>query len=136
MIHPFYSSSLSNSIAFTFLARLFGTPGPLVFGCGALFPVRSRIYLNKLFTAVKSLQLMDIHVLAGCVETGLDPGLGDTCGRLAGVLSELSSLSFRDSWRVSENSAADAGTGSPKHSDGVLSLLSQTLTGSERHQLG
>lgn len=86
---------------------------------------------------------MEVHVLADCVETGLDPGLGDACGRLAGVLSELSSLSFRDSWRVSENSGADTGTGSPKPSDGAPPLLSplpslsaETLTGSERHQLG
>jgi len=53
-----YSSSLPNSIAFTFLARLLGIAGPFVFGGGALF-------------------------LAGRLETGLVSGLGETCGRLA-----------------------------------------------------
>ena len=79
------------------------------------------------------------HVLAGCVETGLDSGLGETCGRLAGVWSEIPCLTFRGpiSWWVPESSAADMDTGLAEYwEDGLFSPLNdETLTGSERDQL-
>lgn len=99
-------------------------------------------YLNKLFN-VRSCQIMHVmavHVLASCVETGFDSGLGGPCGRLAGVWSELSSLSLRDSWRVSEDSTADADTDSNEDLEGALAFplflsSAETLAGSKRHQL-
>ena len=83
---------------------------------------------------------MEVHVLAGCVETGFDSGLEDPCGRLAGFWSELSCLAFRDSWCVSETTTADAGAGPAEELEAAalspLSLLSaETLAGSERHRL-
>ena len=84
--------------------------------------------------------MMEVHALAGCVETGFDSRLGGPCGSLAGVSPELTCLSFRDSWRVSEGSAAETGTGWTENCEGTpLSLLSlsssETLRGSERDQL-
>lgn len=83
---------------------------------------------------------MEVHVLAGCVETGFDSGLASNC--LVGVLSELSWLAFKDSWNVSENFVADVETGSTEYSAvalfSSLSLLRfdnvETLAGSERRQ--
>jgi hypothetical protein len=136
-IPALYSSSLSNSIAFTFLARLLGMPGPLVLGCGALFSE----HLNREFHVhdCQITHMMAVHVLAGSVETGLDSGPGGPCGRSDGVWSELSCLVFRDSRRVSESSVAD-GAGPAESLEGALfpplSLLgAETWTGSERYQL-
>ena len=83
---------------------------------------------------------MEVHVLAGCVETGFDSGPASNC--LVDILSELSWLAFRDSWSVSENFVADTETGSTEYSAvalfSSLSLLRldnvETLAGSERRQ--
>lgn len=84
--------------------------------------------------------MTEVHALAGCLETGLCSGLGDTCGRLTSVCSER----FRDwvSGRVSEASAAEVGTGLTEYSVvGTLSPLSlfnaeiEIPTGSEWCQL-
>ena len=138
-----YSSSLSNSIAFTLLARLFGTAGPLVFGCCALFSAWNR-YLNKPYHVRldQNTGIIEVHVLAGGLETGLVSGLGGTCGRLDGACSEILCLTFRDliSRCVSETSAAGVCTGSTAYSeDSPLSRLpllkAEPLAGSERNQL-
>lgn len=86
------------------------------------------------------MQVMEVHVLAGCVEVSLDSGLASDF--LVGILSVSSWMAFGDSWSVSENFVAAAETGSTEYS--AVALFSSlpflrldsvgTLAGSERCQ--
>jgi len=83
------------------------------------------------------MQMIEAHALVGSLETGLDSGLGDTCGRLAGAWSGIYCLAFEDSISCS---AAEVGTGSAEHLEAgsvspLFFLNAETLTGSERDQL-
>ena len=86
--------------------------------------------------------MIEGHVLAGGLETGLVSGLGGTCGRLDGPCSEMLCLSLRDliSLCAPETSATGVCTGPTEYwEDSPLSRLSLLkagpLTGSERSQL-
>ena len=87
--------------------------------------------------------MIEVHVLAGGLETGLVSGLG---GRLDGACPDpgILCLTFRDlisdSWCVSETPATETCTGSAEFSeDSPISrwsvLKAGPLTGSERSQL-
>lgn len=104
--------------------------------CRILFCTKPNIWIND--STSTNTQVTGVHVLAGCLETGLDSGPGDARGRLVRVCSESTRLAFRDSVsrRVPETSVAGAGTGLTEHSGDASSsplsrLNAETLIGSE-----